>query len=87
MLVYLVHSGAILTLQKKVLEEHEECKGIVLGHTHLPMVQQSPELLFLVNDGDMRHSGTFTVEEDKVFRQMTWDSAKNKWIEIVFKKP
>jgi UDP-2,3-diacylglucosamine pyrophosphatase LpxH len=87
MLVYLVHSGAILTLQKKVLEEHEECKGIVLGHTHLPMVQQSPELLFLVNDGDMRHSGTFTVEEDKVFRQMTWDSVKNKWIEIVFKKP
>jgi len=87
MLVYLVHSGAILTLQKKVLEEHEECKGIVLGHTHLPMVQQSPELLFLVNDGDMRHSGTFTVEEDKVFRQMTWDSAKNKWSEIVFEKP
>jgi UDP-2,3-diacylglucosamine pyrophosphatase LpxH len=87
MLVYLVHSGAILTLQKKVLEEHEECKGIVLGHTHLPMVQQSPELLFLVNDGDMRHSGTFTIEEDKRFRQMTWDFTKNKWSEIVFEKP
>jgi UDP-2,3-diacylglucosamine pyrophosphatase LpxH len=87
MLVYLVHSRAMLTLQKKIKEEHQECKGIVLGHTHLPMYQQSPELIFLVNDGDMRHSGTFTIEEDKLFRQMTWDTAKRDWREIVFKKP
>ena len=87
MLVYLVHSRAMLTLQKKIKEEHQECKGIVLGHTHLPMYQQSPELIFLVNDGDMRHSGTFTIEEDKLFRQMTWDNAKRDWREIVFKKP
>jgi hypothetical protein len=48
MLVYLVHSRAILNLEEKVKKEHQECKGIVLGHTHLPLHQQSPELLFLL---------------------------------------
>jgi UDP-2,3-diacylglucosamine pyrophosphatase LpxH len=87
MLVNLVHSRAILNLQERVKKEHQECKGIVLGHTHLPMHQQSPELLFLLNDGDMRHSSTFTVEDDDGFCQLTWDSVKNKWREISVPKP
>jgi UDP-2,3-diacylglucosamine pyrophosphatase LpxH len=87
MLVNLVHARAILNLQEKVKKEHQECKGIVLGHTHLPLHQQSPELLFLLNDGDMRHSSTFTVETEHEFHQLTWDSAKDKWREITLKKP
>jgi UDP-2,3-diacylglucosamine pyrophosphatase LpxH len=87
MLAYLVHSRAILNLEEKVKKEHQECKGIVLGHTHLPLNQQSPELLFLLNDGDMRHSSTFTVEDDDGFRQLTWDSVKNKWRVITIPKP
>jgi UDP-2,3-diacylglucosamine pyrophosphatase LpxH len=87
MLVNLVHSRAILNLEEKVKKEHQECKGIVLGHTHLPMHQQSPELLFLLNDGDMRHSSTFTVEDDDGFRQLTWDSVKHKWNEIALSRP
>jgi UDP-2,3-diacylglucosamine pyrophosphatase LpxH len=87
MLVYLIHSRAILNLQEKVKKEHQECKGIVLGHTHLPLHQQSPELLFLLNDGDMRHSSTFTIEDDKGFRQMTWKQDKKEWQIISLPKP
>ena len=87
MLVYLIHSRAILNLQEKVKKEHQECKGIVLGHTHLPLHQQSPELLFLLNDGDMRHSSTFTIEDDKSFRQMTWKQDKKDWQIISLPKP
>jgi UDP-2,3-diacylglucosamine pyrophosphatase LpxH len=76
MLVYLVHSRALLNLQ-----------GIVLGHTHLPLQQRSPELLFLLNDGDMRHSSTFTVEDDVEFRHMTWDSGQRQWRVIPIPRP
>ncbi|MDD5190202.1 MAG: metallophosphoesterase [Dehalococcoidales bacterium] len=79
MLVYLVHSRALLHLQDKVKKEHAECTGIVLGHTHLPLYQRSPELLFLLNDGDMRHSGTFTIENKKEFRHMTWKPGQQQW--------
>jgi len=79
MLVYLVHSRALINLQQKVKKEHQECKGIILGHTHLPLHQQSPELLFLLNDGDMRHSSTFTVEDDVDFHHLTWNPDKNQW--------
>ena len=79
MLVCLVHSRALLNLQEKVTKEHQECKGVVLGHTHLPLHQRSPELLFLLNDGDMRHSSTFTIEDDIGFRQLTWKKDLGQW--------
>jgi predicted phosphodiesterase len=87
MLVYLVHSRALINLQQKVKKEHQECKGIVLGHTHLPLHQQSPELLFLLNDGDMRHSSTFTVEDDVDFHHLTWNPDKNQWRVKSISKP
>jgi UDP-2,3-diacylglucosamine pyrophosphatase LpxH len=79
MLVYLVQTRAIINLQNKVKKEHQECKGIVFGHTHLPLYQRSPDLMFLLNDGDMRHSATFTVEDENEFRQMTWSADKKNW--------
>jgi predicted phosphodiesterase len=87
MLVYLVQSRAIINLQNKVKKEHEECKGIVFGHTHLPLFQRSPELMFLLNDGDMRHSSTFTIEDDIEFHQMTWNPDKKMWRVIPIPKP
>ena len=87
MLVYLVHSRALINLQQKVKKEHQECKGIILGHTHLPLHQQSPELLFLLNDGDMRHSSTFTVEDDVDFHHLTWNPDKNQWRVQSISKP
>ena len=87
MLVYLVHSRALLRLQEKVKKEHGACKGIVLGHTHLPLHQGSPELLFLLNDGDMRHSSTFTIEDYVEFRQMTWDWGQHQWRVVTIPRP
>jgi len=87
MLVYLVQSRALINLQNKVKKEHRECKGIVFGHTHLPLYQRSPELLFLLNDGDMRHSATFTVEDDIEFHHMTWNPDKNQWRIMHFARP
>jgi hypothetical protein len=43
--------------------------------------------LFLLNDGDMRHSSTFTVEDDVDFHQLTWDSGKHSWREILVPRP
>lgn len=87
MLVYLVHSRALINLQARVKKEHQECKGIVLGHTHLPLQQRSPELLFLLNDGDMRHSATFTVEDDVEFRHLTWNSDERQWRVMPIPRP
>jgi UDP-2,3-diacylglucosamine pyrophosphatase LpxH len=87
MLVYLVQSRAMINLQNKVKKEHQECKGIVFGHTHLPLFQRSPELMFLLNDGDMRHSSTFTIEDDIEFHQMTWNPDKKMWRVIPIPKP
>ena len=87
MLVYLVHARALLNLQEKVMKEHGECKGIVLGHTHLPLYQRSPELFFLLNDGDMRHSSTFTVEDDVEFRHLTWNWGQHQWRVIPIRRP
>ena len=87
MLVYLVHSRALLNLEEKGEKEHRKYKGIVMGHTHLPLHQVSPELLFLLNDGDMRHSSTFTIEDDVEFRQMTWHSGQKQWRVIPVPRP
>ncbi len=87
MLVSLVHSRALINIQEKVKKEHQECKGIVLGHTHLPLQQRSPDLLFLLNDGDMRHSSTFTVEDEVEFHQLTWSSNRNQWRILSIPRP
>jgi UDP-2,3-diacylglucosamine pyrophosphatase LpxH len=87
MLVNLVHTRALLDLREKAKKEHRDYKGIVLGHTHPPLYQQSPELLFLLNDGDMRHSATFTVEDEKEFRQLTWNAVEHQWQVIHVPRP
>ncbi len=87
MVVYLVHSRALLKLQAETKKEHRECKGIVLGHTHLPINQRSPELLFLLNDGDMRHSSSFVVEDDVEFRHMIWSSDEHQWRVMPIRRP
>jgi UDP-2,3-diacylglucosamine pyrophosphatase LpxH len=87
MLANLVHARALLNLVKRNKDEQLDCKGIVLGHTHLPIHQLSPELPFLLNDGDMRHSATFTVEDEKQFVQMTWDADAREWRKIIVPRP
>jgi UDP-2,3-diacylglucosamine pyrophosphatase LpxH len=87
MLVHLVHSRALINLNERAQKEGVKYKGIVMGHTHLPLHQESPDLLFLLNDGDMRHSSTFTMEDDNEFHQMQWNSAQKLWRVISFPKP
>jgi UDP-2,3-diacylglucosamine pyrophosphatase LpxH len=87
MMVFLIHARAMLKLQKMNKEENKELKGIVLGHTHFPVFQFSPDTKFLFNDGDMRHSATFTVEDDIGFTHLTWDEAANNWHETRFAHP
>jgi UDP-2,3-diacylglucosamine pyrophosphatase LpxH len=74
-----VHSNALLSLPNEAKKEHKDCKGIVLGHTHFPMIQQSTELPYLINDGDMRHSATFVIQEVSSFQLMRWDSNSKNW--------
>jgi len=87
MLVYLVQSRALINLQQKVKKEHQECKGIVFGHTHLPLYQRSPDLMFVLNDGDMRHSATLTIEDENEFCLMTWNGNQHQWLTIHIPKP
>ena len=70
--VNIVHSQAILELQDK------DYKGIVLGHTHFPLLR--PEIPFLINGGDMMDSLTFTVQDDHGFHLMQWNGSR--WQEI-----
>jgi UDP-2,3-diacylglucosamine pyrophosphatase LpxH len=79
MAVNLVHSRALLGLRERARKEGRTYKGIVIGHTHLPLQQETPELPFLLNDGDMRHSSTFAVEDDVGFRILQWNSGRNDW--------
>jgi UDP-2,3-diacylglucosamine pyrophosphatase LpxH len=79
MAVYLVHSRALLSLRERARKEGQNYKGIVIGHTHLPLQQETPELPFLLNDGDMRHSSTFAVADDVGFRIMLWNPGQNMW--------
>jgi UDP-2,3-diacylglucosamine pyrophosphatase LpxH len=87
MMVFLIHTRAMLKLREMIEQEHKDLKGIVLGHTHFPVFQHSPDMLFLFNDGDMRHSATFTVEDDIGFTHLTWNEAENKWREARFAHP
>ncbi len=86
-LVQLVHSRALLSLQEENRKHGQNYRGIVLGHTHLPMRQESPDLLFLLNDGDMRHSATFTIEDDTGFHLVRWSRSQSRWNEISIPRP
>jgi UDP-2,3-diacylglucosamine pyrophosphatase LpxH len=56
----MVHAIALTDLiPKKQRELSRLFRGIVLGHTHLPLIEQSSELPYLLDCGDMRDSGTF----------------------------
>jgi len=85
--VYFVHSRALLSIQEKTKKENPECKGIVLGHTHMPLHQDSPELPFLLNDGDMRRSATFAIEDDVNFNQLTWNAGQKQWRVMTIPRP
>jgi len=87
MLVCLVHSRALLSIKEKTKKEHPECKGIVLGHTHMPLHQCSPRLPFLLNVGDMRHSSTFLKEDDVNIYHLTWNAGQKQWEEMAFPRP
>jgi UDP-2,3-diacylglucosamine pyrophosphatase LpxH len=77
--VYLVYLRASIGLKNKSQKEGHNYKGIVLGHTHLPFHQESPELPFLFDDGDMRHSGTFAIKDEAGFQLLQWDFKKTGW--------
>ncbi|MFC2008214.1 metallophosphoesterase [Chloroflexota bacterium] len=74
-----IHSKAVRNLMKEV-EKGRDYRGILLGHTHLPLVQQAPELPFLINGGDMRDSLTFLVQDEDAFHLMQWKD--ERWQEI-----
>jgi UDP-2,3-diacylglucosamine pyrophosphatase LpxH len=80
MLANVVHSIA-LTKYLPEMEQvyHQQYKGIVLGHTHLPVIQQGPELPYLLNSGDMRDSASFIVLDGSLFQLMTWNYGSKKW--------
>jgi len=74
-----VQSNALLKLPIKAKKDGKECKGIVFGHTHLPVILESPELPRLVNVGDMRHSATFIIRDGNSFQLKRWDYNLNDW--------
>ncbi len=70
-----VQIGAVLDAR-----DNKHCKGIVFGHTHFPVYQESPDLgVFILNDGDMRGSSTFVLAKDNQFQFMTWNSGQQGW--------
>ena len=75
-----IHARALLDLPNRATKDGQDCKGIVLGHTHLPLIQQAPGLPCLLNDGDMRHSATFVLKDDDGFHVLTWDYDNSKWL-------
>ena len=79
MACHLVHSRAILDLLDAI-KNGKDLRGIVLGHTHLPLQQECPELPFLLNGGDMRDSLTFIVQDDYGFHLMHWN--EGQWQEM-----
>jgi predicted phosphodiesterase len=81
--VDLVHSRTLLALREKAATEHRDYKGVVLGHTHLPLNQVCPEMPFLLNSGDMRDSSTFLIKDDSVFSLMRWDTSLNQWQSVL----
>jgi UDP-2,3-diacylglucosamine pyrophosphatase LpxH len=85
--VDLVHSRTLLALRERAAKEGQPYKGIVLGHTHLPLKQECPELPFLLNIGDMRDSSTFLIKDDSVFHLMRWNPSQNQWQSLLALTP
>jgi UDP-2,3-diacylglucosamine pyrophosphatase LpxH len=78
---YLVHSIALVELPKRARREKQQlCKGVVLGHTHLPVMQEAPHMPYLLNSGDMRGSGSFIILDNNGFHLMNWDDSSKKWL-------
>jgi UDP-2,3-diacylglucosamine pyrophosphatase LpxH len=75
-LVQAVHIRALLDSC-----DRQGCRGVVFGHTHLPVYQESPHpgVPLLVNDGDMRGSSTFLIIVNNDFQFMTWDPGRQGW--------
>ena len=76
-----VHARASIGVRDKRTPNGQTYKGVILGHTHLPLLQEVPALPFLLNGGDMRHSATFVVQDNNVFHLMQWDG--NQWQPIL----
>jgi len=74
-----VQSNALLKLPIKAKKEGKDCRGIVFDHTHLPVIQESPEFPRLVNVGDMRHTATFIIQDSNSFQLKGWDYNLNEW--------
>jgi UDP-2,3-diacylglucosamine pyrophosphatase LpxH len=70
---HLIHSKAVSKLQKAAEKNNEIFKGIVLGHTHLPLQQECHQMPFQLNGGDMRDSLTFIVQDTHELRLLYWD--------------
>jgi UDP-2,3-diacylglucosamine pyrophosphatase LpxH len=85
--VNLAHSRMLLALREKAATEHQDYKGVVLGHTHLPLRQDCPELPFLLNSGDMRDSSTFLVKDGTTFHIMRWHPSLNQWQSVLSLTP
>ena len=81
--VELVHARTLLALRAMAATEHRQYKGVVLGHTHLPIKMVCPEMPFLLNSGDMRDSSTFLIQDGPVFHLMRWDSGQNQWRSVL----
>jgi UDP-2,3-diacylglucosamine pyrophosphatase LpxH len=79
--VQVVNTEALVDARDK------QYKGVVYGHTHLPLFQESPEVPFLLNDGDMRHSSTFVIADDNEFRFMQWNSTQKLWRVMQIPRP
>lgn len=73
---HLVHSKAFVQLQKKAEKNNEKLRGLVLGHTHLPLKQECHEMACQLNGGDMRDSLTFIEQENDNFRLLHWDGSQ-----------
>ncbi len=85
--VYLVYLRASIGLRMINEKEGLQYKGIILGHTHLPFHQESPDLPFLLDDGDMRHSSTFLIEDEAGFHLMQWQPDSQQWRETFIRRP
>ncbi len=86
---YLALVQPVQMLALLAARDREGCNGVVFGHTHLPIYQESPvpEVPFLLNDGDMRGSATFVVYSNDHYQFVTWDPGQKHWQIMLIPKP
>jgi len=77
----------VVNTEALVAVRGEQYKGVVYGHTHFPLCQESPEVPFLLNDGDMRHSSTFVIADGNEFQLMQWNSDQKLWRVVQILRP